>query len=105
MVWNCKNLLYLLRKIWKYVKDEKYCKVRDHCHYTEYRGAAQSIYNLKYSVPKIIPIAFHNGLTMISFYHKKVRRRVWKTIHLFRRKHWKIHNLHSSNKKRSNRNW
>ena len=47
----------------------------DHCHYTEYRGAAQSIYNLKYSVPKIISIAFHNGLTMISFYHKKVRRR------------------------------
>ena len=26
----------------KYLKDKKYCKVRDHCHYTgEYRGAAQ----------------------------------------------------------------
>ena len=24
-------------------------------------GAAHSIYNLKYSVPKKIPIAFHNG--------------------------------------------
>ena len=45
--------------IWKI---KKYCKVRDHCHYTgEYRGAAHSICNLKYSVPKKIPIVFHNG--------------------------------------------
>ena len=44
------------------MKDKKYCKVRDHCHYTgEYRGAAHSICNLKYSAPKIIPIVFHNG--------------------------------------------
>ena len=45
----------------KHLKN-KYCKVRDHCHYTgEYRGAAHSICNLKYSVPKKIPILFHNG--------------------------------------------
>ena len=37
----------------KYFKDEKHDKVRDYCHYTEeYRGAAHSICNLKYSVPK-----------------------------------------------------
>ena len=37
----------------KYLKDKKYCKVRDHCHYTgEYRGAVDSICNLKYSVTK-----------------------------------------------------
>ena len=36
--------------------------VRDQCHYTEeYRGAAHGIYNLKYSVPKKIPVVFHNG--------------------------------------------
>ena len=44
------------------MKDKKYCDVRDHCHFTgEYRGAAYSICNLKYILPKRIPIAFHNG--------------------------------------------
>ena len=44
------------------MKDKKYRKVRDHCHYTgEYRGAVHTICNLKYSVPKEIPIVFHNG--------------------------------------------
>ena len=44
------------------MKDKKYCKVRDHCHYTgKYRDTAHSICNLKYSVPKKVSIAFHNG--------------------------------------------
>ena len=44
------------------MKDKKYRKVRDHCHYTgEYRGAAYSICHLKYTVPTKISIAFHNG--------------------------------------------
>ena len=29
--------------------------------YREYRVAAHSVFNLKYSVPKKIPIVFHNG--------------------------------------------
>ena len=37
----------------KYLKEKKYRKVGDHCLYTgEYRDAASSICNLKYSVPK-----------------------------------------------------
>ena len=37
-------------------------KVRDHCHYTgKSRGAAHNICNLRYKVPKEIPIVFHNG--------------------------------------------
>ena len=44
------------------MKDKKYHKVRDHCHYVEeYRDAHHTICYLKYSVPKEIPIAFHNG--------------------------------------------
>ena len=46
----------------KYVKDKKYCKVRDHCHYAgEYRGPTHSTCNLKYKVPKKISIDFHKG--------------------------------------------
>ena len=41
--------------------DECNRKVRDHCHYTGlYRGAAHSLCNLKYSIPKYIPVVFHN---------------------------------------------
>ena len=36
-------------------------KVRDHCHYSGlYRGAAHSSCNLKYKIPKYIPVIFHN---------------------------------------------
>ena len=46
-------------------KDYKlYCKFRNHCHFTgKYRGAAHSKYNLKYEVPRFIPVVFHNGST------------------------------------------
>ena len=43
------------------MKIKKCCKVQDHCHYTgEYRGAAHSLCDLKYSIPKQITIIFHN---------------------------------------------
>ena len=42
-------------------EDKKYLKIRDHCHYTgEYRGTTHSICNLKCSIPKEIPVVFHN---------------------------------------------
>ena len=44
------------------MKDKKYRKVRDHCHYTmEYRSIADSICNLKFGASKEILVAFHNG--------------------------------------------
>ena len=53
--------------------DEKtfklYHKVRDHFHYTEFRGAAHSICNLRYKTLKEIPVAFHN--VSRYDYHKK----------------------------------
>ena len=46
----------------KYLKDKKYPKFRDHCHYTgKYRGAGHRMCDLKYSVSKKIPIVFRNG--------------------------------------------
>ena len=43
------------------MKDKKYRKVRDHCHYAgEYRGATHNICNFKYNVTKKISIVFHN---------------------------------------------
>ena len=39
-------------------------KVRDHCHYTgKFREAAHSICNLRYKIPREIPVVFHNGST------------------------------------------
>ena len=40
----------------KYAKDKKYCKVRDHCHYTSKdSGAAHSTYNLNMLYLKKLP--------------------------------------------------
>ena len=45
-------------------KNKKYHKVRDHCHYTgKNRGAAHDICNLRYKIPKEIPVVLHNGST------------------------------------------
>ena len=44
--------------------NKKYLKVRDHYHYTgKYRGAAHDVCNLRYKIPKEIPVVFHNGST------------------------------------------
>ena len=51
----------LLWSKWKN-KFKPYQKVRDHCHYTgKFRGAAHSIFNLRYKIPQEIPIKIHNG--------------------------------------------
>ena len=43
-------------------KFKLYRKVTYHCHYTgKFRGAAHSICNLNYKIPKEIPVKIHNG--------------------------------------------
>ena len=48
--------------------DKKHHKVKDHCHCVgKYRGPTYNICNLRYRIPKEIPIVFHNGST--NYYH------------------------------------
>ena len=63
------NVCYICKKEFNTDKNDKntfkLChKVRDHCHYTgKYREAARNICNLRYKIPKEIPVVFHNGPT------------------------------------------
>ena len=58
---NKQKIHYICKKEFNN-NDKKNYKAKDHCHYTgKYRGAAHNICNLKYKVPKEIPIVFHNG--------------------------------------------
>ena len=61
---NNQKVCYICKKELD-TNDKKNYKVRDHCHYTEkYRGAApHNMCNLRYKIPKEIPIIFHNGST------------------------------------------
>ena len=57
---NKPKICYICKKEFNNNEKNNY-KVRDHCHYTgKYRGAADNICNLRYKVPKEIPIVFHN---------------------------------------------
>ena len=61
--YNEQEICYICKKEFD-KSDKKHYKVRDHCHYTgKYRGAAHNICNLRYKIPKEIPVAFHNGST------------------------------------------
>ena len=56
------KVCYICKK--EFCDDKNNKKVRDHCHYTgKFWGAAHSVYNIRYKVPKEIPIVFHNGST------------------------------------------
>ena len=58
---NKQKICYICKKEFSNIEKKNY-KVRDHCHYTsKYRGAAHNICNLRYKVPKEIPIVFHNS--------------------------------------------
>ena len=63
---NKRKICYICKKEFD-TNDKKYYKAKDHCHDTgKYRGAAHNICNLRYKIPKEIPIVFHNGSNMIT---------------------------------------
>ena len=57
-LYEIQNICYISKKIFSNDKNDKnlfklYHKVRDYCHYTgKFRGAAHSIFNLRYKTPK-----------------------------------------------------
>ena len=58
---NKQKICYIYKKEFSNNEKKNY-KVRDRCHYMgKYRGVAHNICNLRYKVPKEIPIVFHNG--------------------------------------------
>ena len=60
---NKQKICYICKKEFNN-NDKKNYKVKHHCHYTgKYRGAAHNICNLRYKVPKEIPVVFHNSST------------------------------------------
>ena len=62
---NMQKVCHICKKIFSTDYNNKnYHKVKDHCHYNgKYRGATHDICNLRYNVPKTIPVVFHNGST------------------------------------------
>ena len=62
---NKQNVCHICKKRFSTDHSDKaYFKVKDHCHYTgKYRSAAHDICNLRYKIPKEIPVVFHNGST------------------------------------------
>ena len=84
----------------RHAKDKNYRKVTDHSHYTrEYRGAAYTICNLKYSVSKKITIVFHSGSNYD--YHFIIKELAGQFTSLGENTK-KTHNLFSSNRKKKN---
>ena len=56
--YNKENICHICKK--EFNND----KVRDHCHFTgKYRRVAHNTCNLRYKIPKNIPVIFHNGST------------------------------------------
>ena len=59
--YNEQEICYICKKEFD-TSNKNHHKVRDHCHYTgKNRGAAHNICNLRYKIPKEIPVVFNNG--------------------------------------------
>ena len=62
---NMQKVCHICQRIFSAdYNNKKHHTVKDHCHYTaKYRGAPHHICNLRYKIPKQIPVVFHNGST------------------------------------------
>ena len=71
-------------------------KVKDHCHYTgKFRGAAHSIWNLNYKVPKNIPIVIHNASYDTHFIINQLAKEFKGELNCIGEK-WKNHFFHTN---------
>ena len=74
------KICYICKKTfqYKYTKDKKYWKFKDHSHFSgEDRDAANSICNLKSSRPKENPVVFHNSPNCDYHFIKKELSKVF----------------------------
>ena len=68
-LYKSQKVCHICKETFCYDKNKKneyalYQKIRYHCHYTrKFRGAAHNICNLRYKVPKKVPVVFSNGST------------------------------------------
>ena len=71
-----KFVIFAIKKLkMNMLQIKKYRKFREHCHYIgEYKDAAHSTWNFKYSVPKEILIVFHNRSNFYFDFIKKTSR-------------------------------
>ena len=98
---NNQKVCYICKKEFD-TSDEKHHKVRDHCHYSgKYRGAAHHICNLRYKIPKEVPVVFHNGSTYdYHFIIKELVKEFDGNFECLGEKYRKIHNIFSINKEK-----
>ena len=87
--YNKENICHICKK--EFNND----KVRDHCHFTgKYRGAAHNTFNLRYKIPKNIPVIFHNGSTYdYHFIIKELASEFEENFECLGGKHRKIYNF------------
>ena len=99
--YNKQKICYICKKEFDN-NDKKQQKVRDHCHYTgKYRGAAHNICNLRYKLPKEIPVVFHNGSTYdYYFIIKELVKEFDGNFECLGENTEKIYNIFSTNKEK-----
>ena len=71
-----KKMIQLTNKQHESEQSSLSCRVRDHYYYTsKYRGS-RHIWNLKYSISKVIPVVFHNGSNCYDHFIIRASKRV-----------------------------